>query len=259
MLLSHRPKRADVVLFKELLGHLGHKRNRAGIRAADRARFSLVGARTAIRVLPTCKRQQGTEGVGGVPVLARPSFACRLCVETGEGAVVLPLAFQGGRGRDGGTYLSHAAPSSCASPPLCANGRGGCGGGGLSHMHVSCLCMNEGGMGGIPVAPPFPCSRVNRGGGGRGQCLGLLFDMNRDEGENGGIPVLHPHCVRKWGQGAKGGKGGACHLHSPPLRVNWGRGAMGGLSRVVPRLHVVYRVGKGGPKDVEGLRAERGG
>ncbi|KAH9012218.1 hypothetical protein EDB83DRAFT_2321969 [Lactarius deliciosus] len=27
MLLSHRPKRADVVLFKELLGHLGHKRN----------------------------------------------------------------------------------------------------------------------------------------------------------------------------------------------------------------------------------------
>ncbi|KAH9010198.1 hypothetical protein EDB83DRAFT_2322510 [Lactarius deliciosus] len=27
MLLSHRPKRADIVLFKELLGHLGHKRN----------------------------------------------------------------------------------------------------------------------------------------------------------------------------------------------------------------------------------------
>ncbi|KAH9013823.1 hypothetical protein EDB83DRAFT_2556653 [Lactarius deliciosus] len=27
MLLSHRPKRADVVLFKELLWHLGHKRN----------------------------------------------------------------------------------------------------------------------------------------------------------------------------------------------------------------------------------------
>ncbi|KAH9024990.1 hypothetical protein EDB83DRAFT_2320022 [Lactarius deliciosus] len=27
MLLSHRPKRADVVFFKELLGHLGHKRN----------------------------------------------------------------------------------------------------------------------------------------------------------------------------------------------------------------------------------------
>ncbi|KAH9060406.1 hypothetical protein EDB83DRAFT_2606447 [Lactarius deliciosus] len=27
MLLSHRPKRADVILFKELLGHLGHKHN----------------------------------------------------------------------------------------------------------------------------------------------------------------------------------------------------------------------------------------
>ncbi|KAH9030586.1 hypothetical protein EDB83DRAFT_2319319 [Lactarius deliciosus] len=104
-----------------------------------------------------------------------------------------------------------------------------------------------------------PRSRVNRGRGGRGRCLGLLFDMNGDEGENGGVPVLCPHCARKRGQGGKGGKGGVCHLHGPPSQVNWGGGAMGGLSCVVPRLHVVYRVRKGGPKDGEGLRAERGG
>ncbi|KAH9041459.1 hypothetical protein EDB83DRAFT_2318208 [Lactarius deliciosus] len=32
MLLSHRPKHTDIVLLKELLRHLGHKRNRASWR-----------------------------------------------------------------------------------------------------------------------------------------------------------------------------------------------------------------------------------
>ncbi|KAH9048643.1 hypothetical protein EDB83DRAFT_2317391 [Lactarius deliciosus] len=64
MLLSHRPKRADVVLFKELLGHLGHKRNMPAL--GRLLSWKVRGG----RVLPA-PRHTPAHGVCGKPMDAR--------------------------------------------------------------------------------------------------------------------------------------------------------------------------------------------
>ncbi|KAH9028702.1 hypothetical protein EDB84DRAFT_1497698, partial [Lactarius hengduanensis] len=113
-----------------------------------------------------CKRRRGAKGVGGAPALV-PARAPRLRIgsarKPGEGgrraasgvaravpgkrgkgrcarvpprrpaSRVLFMCKRGG-GQRRGTYLSRAAPRSCASPPLRANGSGG--GGGLSRVRI---------------------------------------------------------------------------------------------------------------------------
>ncbi|KAH9015772.1 hypothetical protein EDB84DRAFT_1525281 [Lactarius hengduanensis] len=113
-----------------------------------------------------CKRRRGAKGVGRTRSRprARPSFACRLCAQTRAGGPPRRLwrcargsPVRGGKGRCAcvpprrpasralfvckrgggqrrGTYLSRAAPRSCASPPLRANGSGG--GRGLSRVRI---------------------------------------------------------------------------------------------------------------------------
>ncbi|KAH8989582.1 hypothetical protein EDB92DRAFT_1817099 [Lactarius akahatsu] len=164
---------------------------------------------------------------------------------------------RGGGGR--GTYLARAAPRSCASPPLRANGSGG--GRGLSRVRMPCSRVNEGGGGDTCRAPiartggraPSPVCEST--GAEAGAVFGSPVRRERGQGRKRGRTCPAPPLRAS---GGRGQRGGCVPPARPPFAGQPRRGCKGGLAPRGPALACRTGSGKGGQRMRGGAARRKG-